>query len=696
MKKRFIAGMLSICMVFSGFIGFVPDKIAAQEQIGGEVLGAERTEMSEELSGEKALEETMDVEASEVPNMGASEMSGIEETEKSDAEAPQTAVIEVPNVQMANEEVTAQEAESLAENSWRYTNGVWTGGNTDDSRSYYSAHPNAWGKVDGYFVNDKGQKIEGTLAKGIDVSEHNGVIDWNQVKASGIDYAIIRCGYGDNYSSQDDKRWKYNVSECVRLNIPFGVYIYSYAMSVADARSEAEHVLRLIRGYNLSYPVFLDMENEGGSYNQGGLPAKTLGDIAETFCNTISAAGYEAGIYANLNWFTRKLTDSRFSNWKKWVAQYNSVCDYKGDYIMWQCTSSGKVPGIYGNVDLNFLFEEGHWESDSYGNKYYYMNGKPVKGGKKIGDAWYYFDLNTGVMYKNMWRDKEGRKYYYDENGRLVSNKGLKIDGYWYYFNASGAMFCEEWRDKAGKKYYYDGNGHLVSNIGLKIDGYWYYFNASGAMLCEEWRDKGGKKYYYDGEGHLVSSVGLKIDGYWYYFNASGAMLCEEWRDKGGKKYYYDRKGHLVSNVGLKIEGFWYYFNASGAMLCEEWRDKGGKKYYYDRKGHLVSNVGLKIEGFWYYFNASGAMLCEEWRDKEGEKYYYDEYGHLVSNRGLKINDYWYYFGAGGAMYREKWRNKEEKYYYYDWQGHLISDTIMLIDGKKYFFDKSGAAHEVE
>ena len=371
MKKRFIAGMLSICMVFSGFIGFVPDKVAAQEQVSDEVSGAETEEAA--LSGEK--EETTNVEVSEVPNMGTTEMSdNIEETEKADTEIPQTTAIEVPDVEMANEKAEEQEVESLAENSWRYTHGVWTGGNTDDSRSYYSAHPNAWGKVDGYFVNDKGQKIEGALAKGIDVSEHNGVIDWNQVKASGIDYAIIRCGYGDNYSSQDDKRWKYNVSECVRLNIPFGVYIYSYAMSVADARSEAEHVLRLIRGYNLSYPVFLDMENEGGSYNQGGLPAKTLGDIAETFCNTISAAGYEVGIYANLNWFTRKLTDSRFSNWKKWVAQYNSVCDYKGDYIMWQCTSSGKVPGIYGNVDLNFLFEEGHWESDSYGNKYYYIS----------------------------------------------------------------------------------------------------------------------------------------------------------------------------------------------------------------------------------------------------------------------------------------------------------------------------------
>ena len=545
--------MLSVCMVFSGFVGFLPDKIEAQEQISDEVLGEERTELlEEELSEEKITEETTDAGVSEMPNTGEAQAS----------------VIETPNVQMENEEAIEQESaekESLVENSWRYTDGVWTGGQADDSRSYYSLYSNAWGKVNGYYVNDRGQKIEGAVAKGIDVSEYNGVIDWNQVKASGIDYAIIRCGYGDNYSSQDDKRWKYNVSECVRLNIPFGVYIYSYAMSVADARSEAEHVLRLIHGYNLSYPVFLDMENEGGSYNQGGLPAKTLGDIAETFCNTVSAAGYEVGIYANLNWFTRKLTDSRFSNWKKWVAQYNSVCDYTGDYIMWQCTYLGKVPGIATNVDLNFLFQDGHWESDSYGNKYYYMNGKPVKGGKKIGDAWYYFDLNTGVMYKNMWRNKEGRKYYYDGSGHLVSNIGLKIDGYWYYFNSSGAMLCEEWRDKAGKKYYYDGSGHLVSNVGLKIGGYWYYFNNGGAMLCEEWRDKEGKKYYYDEAGHLVSNVGLKIDGYWYYFDVSGAMYMEQWRDKEEKRYYYDTKGHLVVNTVMIINGKKYSFDKSGA-----------------------------------------------------------------------------------------------------------------------------------
>ena len=514
MKKRFIAGMLSVCMVFSGFVGFLPDKIEAQEQISDEVLGEERTELlEEELSEEKITEETTDAGVSETPNTGEAQAS----------------VIETPNVQMENEEAIEQEStekESLVENSWRYTDGVWTGGQADDSRSYYSLYSNAWGKVNGYYVNDRGQKIEGAVAKGIDVSEHNGVIDWNQVKASGIDYAIIRCGYGDNYSSQDDKRWKYNVSECVRLNIPFGVYIYSYAMSVADARSEAEHVLRLIRGYNLSYPVFLDMENEGGSYNQGGLPAKTLGDIAETFCNTVSAAGYEVGIYANLNWFTRKLTDSRFSNWKKWVAQYNSVCDYTGDYIMWQCTCLGKVPGIATNVDLNFLFQDGY----------------------------------TG------WKTDDSGKYYY-KNGHKVVNSGVKIDGYWYYFDATGKMQSNYWREINGEWYYYDARGHLYLNTGAEVDGYWYYFDGSGKIKRNYWREINGEWYYYDARGHLYLNTGAKVDGYWYYFDNNGKIRRNYWRELNGGWYYYDMNGYLVLDCKKKLDGVWYEFDLSGKLI---------------------------------------------------------------------------------------------------------------------------------
>ena len=99
--------------------------------------------------------------------------------------------------------------------------------------------------------------------KVIDVSYHNGTIDWEKVKAAGVDGAILRCGYGDNIASQDDKQWKRNADECTRLGIPFGAYLYSYAKSTAQAKSEAEHALRLIKGYKLSYPVYYDLEEHG-------------------------------------------------------------------------------------------------------------------------------------------------------------------------------------------------------------------------------------------------------------------------------------------------------------------------------------------------------------------------------------------------------------------------------------------------
>lgn len=196
------------------------------------------------------------------------------------------------------------------------------------------------------------------MLKGIDVSEHQGVINWSEVKGN-IDYAILRVGYGDNIECQDDKQFARNIEECVRLGIPFGVYIYSYATSIAQARSEAEHVLRLIEGYRLDYPVYLDMED--GS--QGNLSATELGDIAETFANIIEASGHWCGIYANQNWWDNKLVDPRLEKWTKWIAQYPSqVTDFakwdNGVYVMWQYCSDGAIDGINGNVDCNVSYKD--------------------------------------------------------------------------------------------------------------------------------------------------------------------------------------------------------------------------------------------------------------------------------------------------------------------------------------------------
>ena len=148
----------------------------------------------------------------------------------------------------------------------------------------------------------------------IDVSEHNGTINWEAVKAAGIQGAIIRCGYGMDMTSQDDKQWSRNVSECERLGIPYGVYLYSYADNADKARSEAQHVLRLIKGRKLSFPVYYDLEQ----------------------------AGIEGAAVANA-----KINGQMQENYKPGFGE-----------DMWQYTSVGKVNGISGNVDMNECYRD--------------------------------------------------------------------------------------------------------------------------------------------------------------------------------------------------------------------------------------------------------------------------------------------------------------------------------------------------
>lgn len=215
-----------------------------------------------------------------------------------------------------------------------------------------------WSKnAEGKFVNGNGEVMEGATMKGIDVSKWNGDIDWQKVLNSDVDFAIIRCGYGDNITSQDDAFWQKNATECEKYGIPYGVYIYSYAQTTKQALSEADHVLRLVKGRKLTFPIYYDMEDK----TQEKLTTTQRGELATTFLNEISKAGYPCGVYANLNWWNNLLPETLGANTTmyKWVAQYNNVgTTYKGSYQMWQCTSQGRVDGIYGDVDINFWFGE--------------------------------------------------------------------------------------------------------------------------------------------------------------------------------------------------------------------------------------------------------------------------------------------------------------------------------------------------
>ena len=234
--------------------------------------------------------------------------------------------------------------------------------------------PNTWQKQDDDYVVvsglNQGMRVSGAKGFGIDVSHHQGVIDWAKVKSSGlVDYVIIRCGWGSDYSSQDDRQFINNVRGCQQNGIPFGIYLYSYAYNTSMAVSEANHVLRMLSAAGLtpsqvSYPIYYDLENEAKIGRPAGeedgvvvpVSNSTLEVMAETFCSTIENAGYRSGVYANRNWWNNYLTGSSFSQWSKWVAEYDDSCSYGGNYDMWQCMSDGTLPGISTNVDINFDF----------------------------------------------------------------------------------------------------------------------------------------------------------------------------------------------------------------------------------------------------------------------------------------------------------------------------------------------------
>lgn len=183
----------------------------------------------------------------------------------------------------------------------------------------------------------------------IDVSEHNGTLDWDVIKGQ-INGAILRCGYGGNAVSQDDKQYARNLSECIRLNIPYGVYIYSYARNVAEAEDEANHVLRLVKGYHVPLPIYYDVEY---SAYQGDLSAQQFSAQALAFCKKIEEAGGFVGIYANTSYWQTKLTDPGLDAYTRWVAQWASSVTLNKPYQLWQYSSDGVISGSSARTDVN-------------------------------------------------------------------------------------------------------------------------------------------------------------------------------------------------------------------------------------------------------------------------------------------------------------------------------------------------------
>lgn len=218
----------------------------------------------------------------------------------------------------------------------------------------------------GYAHNSKFDNY--TVLNGIDVSYYQSNIDWNAVKADGIDFAIIRVGYrgyGDSGNLREDAKYAQNIQGALNAGLKVGVYIFSQATTTAEAIEEADFVLSRISGYNITFPVVMDFEyasvkgGEGGRLYNAGLSKRAATEVCKAFCQRVTSAGYRPMVYANKSMLNSAVyADEISASYDIWLANYTYETAYSGDYTCWQYTSSGSVNGISGRVDMNFWYEE--------------------------------------------------------------------------------------------------------------------------------------------------------------------------------------------------------------------------------------------------------------------------------------------------------------------------------------------------
>ena len=206
-------------------------------------------------------------------------------------------------------------------------------------------------------------------SEGIDVSNHNGTVDWAKVKAAGVDFAIVRIGcrgYANAGTLMEDTLYKQNIEGAYKAGLKVGVYFYSQAITKAEAIEEANYVLNRIDNYKskITLPVYFDYEfapvssgRLNKAWNNGSINKTKMTAYTKAFCNAVKNKGFKAGVYASKYFYYENLNYTDLEDkYDIWVAHYATKTDYKGDYSIWQFTAKGTIKGISGNVDSNFMY----------------------------------------------------------------------------------------------------------------------------------------------------------------------------------------------------------------------------------------------------------------------------------------------------------------------------------------------------
>ena len=367
-------------------------------------------------------------------------------------------------------------------------------------------------------ADSKAITSSGNIARGIDVSKYQGAIDWGAVARSGIKFAFIRVG--STYSGIDPT-FDYNMRNAQANGIKTGVYIYSYATNAEQAAMEAVLVTQWLSAYQVSMPVVFDIEDKC----QKNLSTAEINNIINSFCIIVDAAGYYPMVYSYKNFFQTKIGATP---WDKWVAQFGDSLDYSS-CSFWQNSSKGSVPGINGNVDLDYQYKDyskliiKDGFLDHNGSKRYYKDYKMQTGWVLHENSKYFFDV-YGYMVKGWHVDTDGKMYYLSTSDGKAAIGATQIDSYTFYFDPTGAI-----------QY-----GFVDYGKGMK-----YFDPLLNGAMATTWFAYNGKMFYALSDGTVATGY-QEIEGIPYFFEEDGSMALSKEVIANGKQYMAGADGILI------------------------------------------------------------------------------------------------------------------------------------------------------
>lgn len=232
---------------------------------------------------------------------------------------------------------------------------------TDPEPTLPPPEPNLYDSLDFQYDGRYLKLIEGESLTGIDVSSYQYDIDWQAVKDSGVDFAIIRLGYRGYESGKivADKYAQTNLKGAAEAGLQLGVYFFSQAVTPEEAEEEAYYVLGIIKDHNITMPVVYDWESvHDEDARTNGMDKETLTRCARAFLETIDTAGYQATLYFNKTQARKLLDLAQLKDYDFWLASYTDRLNFPYNIKMWQYTNTGKVPGIEVECDINVYFPE--------------------------------------------------------------------------------------------------------------------------------------------------------------------------------------------------------------------------------------------------------------------------------------------------------------------------------------------------